>query len=137
MFKKKTAEQPVTEATGYIGSGTYIEGKVRYNGTLRIDGHFKGEIESEGFLIVGERGKAEGVMKIDNALLCGEVRGSVIGKDKIELRSPGRIYADIQAPTIIMGEGVLFEGSCVMVKKPGTGPKEPVEISTDYDGKKK
>ena len=45
--------------TAFIDQGSEFEGKLSFKDTVRIDGHFKGEIGSENTLIVGESGEIE------------------------------------------------------------------------------
>ena len=42
--------------TAFIDQGSAFEGKLSFKDTVRIDGHFSGEITSENTLIVGETG---------------------------------------------------------------------------------
>ena len=124
MFVKKD-EQLDAEINGFIGKGVLVEGKLSFEGSLRVDGHLKGEINSEGTLLIGEGALVEADVNVDNAIISGEVRGVVTGRDRVELQSPARVMGDIRTPTLIIGEGVIFEGNCIMTKK--TTELKPVE----------
>ena len=124
MFVKKD-EQLDAEINGFIGKGVLVEGKLSFEGSLRVDGHLKGEISSEGTLLVGEGALVEADVNVDNAIISGEVRGVVTGRDRVELQAPARVIGDIRTPTLIIGEGVIFEGNCIMTKK--TTELKPVE----------
>lgn len=124
MFVKKD-EQLDAEINGFIGKGVLVEGKLSFEGSLRVDGHLKGEINSEGTLLIGEGALVEADVNVDNAIISGEVRGVVTGRDRVELQAPARVMGDIRTPTLIIGEGVIFEGNCIMTKK--TTELKPVE----------
>ena len=105
--------------TAFLGKDTQFEGKLTFHGAIRIDGHFKGEISSDGNLIVGEGGIIEANIYVSNIIISGEIHGSIIADHRIEIHPPGKVFGDIQAPTMVTHEGMTFEGNCLMnqVKK--------------------
>ncbi|MBF0564446.1 MAG: polymer-forming cytoskeletal protein [Nitrospirae bacterium] len=98
---------------GVIGSGVMISGKISFEGVLRIDGRFSGEIDASGTLVIGENAIIESMIKTDTALISGEVRG-VIEAARIELLAKARIYGEIRTPVLIVYDGAFFEGACRM-----------------------
>jgi cytoskeletal protein CcmA (bactofilin family) len=123
MFGKKEEDEDGAvavaggEMNGYIGKGMEIVGKVNFEGSLRVDGKLKGEVISEGTLFVGEGALVEAELNIGSVVISGDVVGVINAKRKVELQSPGKVTGDIRTPTLIIGEGVIFEGNCHMVKK--------------------
>ncbi|MBW1766557.1 MAG: polymer-forming cytoskeletal protein [Deltaproteobacteria bacterium] len=124
-MKKK--EQVVT----FLGKGTEFEGKLTFDGTIRIDGHFKGEISSDGNLIVGEGGMVEANMHVAYIVISGEVHGNIIADQKVEIRAPGRVFGDIQAPTVVIDEGVIFEGKTKMYQAKESDEKNLEFVGSD------
>ena len=106
----KKRDQVVT----FLGKGTEFEGKLTFDGTIRIDGNFKGEISSSGNLIVGEKGMIEANMHVAYIVVSGEIHGNITADQKVEIHAPGRVFGDIQAPTVVIDEGVIFEGKTKM-----------------------
>ena len=102
---------------GYVGKGMTLEGTMKFDGTVRIDGHFKGDIKSSGTLIAGEGALLEAKVNAGTIVVSGEVRGTIEAEKRVELKAPGKVVGDIITPTLIIGEGVIFEGNCVMTKK--------------------
>ena len=100
--------------TAFLGKDTEFEGKLTFHGTIRIDGHFKGEISADGSLIVGEGAMIEANMHISYILISGEIHGNIIADDRIEIHPAGKVFGDIQAPTVVIDEGGIFEGNCRM-----------------------
>jgi cytoskeletal protein CcmA (bactofilin family) len=121
--------------TTFFGKDTEFEGKLTFHGIIRIDGHFKGEISSDGSLIVGEGAMIEANMHISYILINGEIHGNIIADDRIEIHPPGKVFGDIQAPTLVIDEGGIFEGNCWMhqAKEPDE-KKLPVIESDSYTG---
>ena len=112
------------EINAFLGRETEFEGKLSFSGAVRIDGRFTGEIFTEGTLIVGESAIIESDVHVSYIIISGEIRGNITADNRIEMREPGKVFGNIQAPTVIMEEGVVFEGNCCMQKaEKGEGKK--------------
>ena len=105
------------QINAFLGKDTEFEGKLSFSGAVRIDGRFKGEILTEGSLVVGETALLECDIQTAHISVSGEVRGNIDAQNRIEIHAPGRVFGNISAPTITIDEGVIFEGSCRMQKK--------------------
>ncbi len=101
----------------FLGKGTEYEGRLTFKGTARIDGHFKGEISAAGTLIVGEGATVEADIHISHIVISGEIHGNIIADQRIEIHPSGKAFGDIQAPTVVIGEGGIFEGNCRMYRE--------------------
>ncbi len=105
------------EMTAFLGKDADFKGKLTFHGTVRIDGHLKGEISStNGTLIIGEGGVVDANIHISYVVISGEIRGDVIADKRIDILEPGKVFGNIQAPTIVIDEGAVFEGNCRMVQ---------------------
>ena len=105
-----------SEVAGFVGKGMRIEGKLFFDGSVRIEGHYKGEIESGGILLVSEGALVEGEVRVSTVIVSGEIRGLISAGTRVELKSPCRVIGNINTPNLLMDEGVVFEGNCVMTK---------------------
>jgi len=119
----------IDEINAFLGADTEFEGKLSFKGAVRIDGKFKGEIFTEGTLIVGESAIIESTVHVSHIIVSGEIRGNIIADKRIEIHAPGRVFGNIQAPIIIMEEGVIFEGNCRMQNIEKTEDKKLAIIS--------
>jgi len=115
------------EINAFLGKNTEFEGKLSFSGTVRIDGRFKGQIMADGTLIVGDDAVIESDVQVSHLVICGEVRGNLVAVEKIEIRPPGKVFGNIQAPLVVMDEGVVFDGCCRMkdIKTPDDGKPQP------------
>jgi cytoskeletal protein CcmA (bactofilin family) len=102
------------QINAFLGKDTEFEGKLSFTGAVRIDGNFKGEIFTEGTLILGETAVVESDIEASLIIISGEVRGNILAKSRIEIHAPGKVFGNIQAPVITIDEGVVFEGNCRM-----------------------
>jgi len=115
MFSKGNGQDKYSSTlNGFIGKGVSVNGKLSFEGEMRIDGRFDGEIEGSGTLIIGEEALLEAKIKVENVLISGEVRGTIESATKIELMAPAKMYGDIKTPSLIISDGALFEGNCDM-----------------------
>lgn len=102
------------QINAFLGKDTEFEGKLSFTGAVRIDGRFKGEIFTEGTLILGEAAVVESDIEASHIIISGEVHGNILAKSRIEIHAPGRVFGNIQAPVVTIDEGVVFEGNCQM-----------------------
>jgi cytoskeletal protein CcmA (bactofilin family) len=107
-------KKPRAHIKAFLGKDTDFEGKLTFSGAVRIDGLFKGEIFTEGTLIVGETGVVKADVHASLIIIKGEVYGNIFAANKIEMLAPSKVFGNIQAPTIAMEEGALFRGNCHM-----------------------
>ena len=104
-----------TEITALLGRGTRFEGKLHFEGRVRIDGHFKGEIKSEDTLIIGDGAEVHAEIDVATVIIRGGVvHGNIRAKTALEIHSPGRLVGNIQSPSLFIDRGVEFQGSCRM-----------------------
>ena len=96
----------------FLGEETAFEGKLAFSGAIRIDGKFKGDIVSDGMLLVGEKGRLESDIRVGRIVISGEIHGNITATESIEIHVPGKVFGDIQAPTVMIHEGVVFKGNC-------------------------
>jgi len=105
----ESAAQP--ELMALLGEGARFEGKLIFEGRVRIDGAFLGEIVSDGTLVVGDSAVVEASITVGTLIvLGGTVRGDVRAKNTVELHAPAKIYGNITTPQLAVDRGVLFEG---------------------------
>ena len=102
------------ELNAFLDKGSEFEGKLVFQGSVRIDGKFKGDIISNDYLIVGETGIVEGTINVGNATISGTVNGKLQIKNKLELLSTGKIDGEIFTKILSISEGAQFNGNCTM-----------------------
>jgi cytoskeletal protein CcmA (bactofilin family) len=98
----------------FLDQGTSFEGKIAFTGTVRIDGHFKGEASSDGALVVGETGSVEADLELKTLVIQGHFKGSVMAKELVEIAASGSVDGDIFTPRLRVAEGAQLRGSIHM-----------------------
>jgi cytoskeletal protein CcmA (bactofilin family) len=100
----------------FLGTGTEFEGLLAFDGTVRIDGIFKGEVDSEDCLIIGEGAVVEAEIRVGRLVVMGKLTGNVKATSKVEISSSGYIIGDIVTAVIMIEEGANLEGNISMHK---------------------
>jgi cytoskeletal protein CcmA (bactofilin family) len=106
---------PATEITALLGRGTRFEGKLYFEGRVRIDGAFAGEIKSDDTLIIGDGAEVNAEIDVATVIVRGgSVHGNVRAKTSIEIHAPAKLVGNIHSPSVFIDRGVEFQGSCRM-----------------------
>ena len=110
-----------------LGPQAVMEGSLVFEGTLFMNGHVKGSIESRaGSIVIGEDAMIHADIFVRTATINGEIKGTVRAVERIELHPPARVYGDLTAPVVIIHEGVIFEGNCAIKPKEELAQTEQV-----------
>jgi len=123
-----TTNLPASEITALLGRGTRFEGKLLFDGRVRIDGTFLGQIVSDDTLIIGEGADVDADIDVANVIIRGgTVRGAIRAQTAIELYVPSHVTASLHSPSVFIDKGVHFEGTCKMaaVEGPPQYPHNP------------
>ncbi len=99
-----------------IGHGSELKGEFKFEGVLRIDGIFSGELKSDGKVIIGQTGHVKTDLKAGTIVIGGLVEGNVYATKQVTLLPTGQLLGDIITPSLIVEEGVIFEGNCIINK---------------------
>ncbi len=128
--KKNTLSTPATlsAVTGVLDAGSEFDGKLAFQGTLRIGGAFKGQIFTPDTLIIGEGAKVSGEIDAGIVIISGEVHANIKARHRVEIHSPAVFRGSIVTPSLQVDEGVIFEGSSKMINSaiapaPGVSPR--------------
>ncbi len=97
-----------------LGEGSEFEGKLAFEGTVRIDGSFRGEIASDGTLVVGPKGRLEAEISVGEARIHGRVEGDVVASRSVELMAGSTLLGTVQTPALVVERGAILDGNCKM-----------------------
>jgi cytoskeletal protein CcmA (bactofilin family) len=117
MFLKKKRTPGTGDLTAFIDEGAEIEGTCTFGGTVMLNGTVRGEVVCTDTIIVGEKGVVHAQLRGGAIVISGQVTGNVCASQRLELRGSARVFGDVEAPIVVMEEGVLFEGHCRMTPR--------------------
>ena len=106
-----------------LGHGSLVEGTLTVPHGIRVDGHLKGYLTSEGMLIIGEMGLVEADLKVKDLMVSGKIIGDVEADGKVHLQSQAVLLGKIKTRLLVVEEGATFKGEC--------DSGEDVQVSSD------
>lgn len=112
------------ELNGFLDRGSLFRGDLEFEDTMRIDGRFQGTIASKNELIVGETATIDGEIHVRRVAISGTVLGKIKADERVEIHRNGRVFSEIETPKLIIEEGAIFQGKCVMDERPATPDKK-------------
>lgn len=112
-----------------LGKGSEFEGKLSFEGQVRIDGKFSGQISTKDTLVIGEGAKVSAEISAGTVIINGVVEGNVKASQTVELHQPGRVKGSIETPSLSMERGVIFEGTCKMENLGQKGAPVPLPLA--------
>jgi len=127
MWKRRAKAPKMRAGIGaFLDEGTEIEGRYLCSGTVMLNGRLRGEIHAKDLLIIGAKGRVHASIFAGSLVVHGEIVGNVTAAERVELKGGARVTGDVQAPVIVMEEGVFLEGQCHMAQGgPGESIPEP------------
>jgi cytoskeletal protein CcmA (bactofilin family) len=112
------ADKPANSELSFVGSSTVVEGKIKTEGSIRIDGKLVGDLISKANAALGGNGIIEGNLSARNVTLAGKVTGTVTASEKLVLEAKSMVKGDIRAARLVVDEGAVFDGHCAMSASP-------------------
>ncbi|MFC2164445.1 polymer-forming cytoskeletal protein [Acidobacteriota bacterium] len=133
-MKERERKYDEEKITGFFDKDTEIKGDLIFKGSFRIDGRFKGKIDSDSMLTIGESGKVEADIKVGYIVIDGEANGTIQASEKVEVHSKGRVIGTIISPKLLVEEGAYLEANCQTTDKtPLPRPERPLPEIKDTE----
>jgi cytoskeletal protein CcmA (bactofilin family) len=115
MFGKEGTDQQGA-VSSILSSEVKFTGDLDAKGSIRIDGEFEGKINSTDTVIVGRGGSVKGEIHAVHAVVSGTLEGNIFANKKVELESGSRLIGDVESMSLVIQDGVFFEGRSKMRK---------------------
>ena len=108
------ASQHEEAVQAHLGKGSHVEGKLTFEGSVKIDGTVDGEIAAQDAVIIGDGAVINAQIQAEAIIIKGKVTGDIVARKRVELCAPGKLVGNITTPSLVIHEGVVFEGHCSM-----------------------
>ncbi len=130
--RHELAELLDDDVVGLLEPGVELEGRMRVaRGLVRLNSVFKGEIVSEGSIVVAEQGDVEADLHAKHISISGKVKGAVHATERLEIKEHGVLLGDIYTPCLVVDPGGYLEGQCHM-PTPAPEPVAPAPQPVDH-----
>jgi cytoskeletal protein CcmA (bactofilin family) len=119
------------ELNTIIGKGAVINGDIQIQNSLRIDGKVKGNVVATDTVVIGKEGVVEGQVRAKRIFIAGKIQGNILASGKVFLEAKATILGDISASCLVVHEGALFDGKCVMTNGAVQKERKSVEMKDE------
>jgi len=110
-------KEPRSGITNILGKGTRVDGKLKVEGSIHIDGAVEGNVNVTELLIIGKTGKVQGEIHTKDCFCGGKIDGNLYSEGRVEFKSGAMLKGDLKCKQLIIEENVMFDGSCKMSDK--------------------
>jgi len=117
MWGGKKMKKDDTQIKAYMGEDTVFNGSLSFDGTVRIDGKFEGQVHTDDTLIIGETGHLVAEISAGTIICMGRVEGALVATKKVEIHANSRVVGNIKSPALYIELGGVLDGSCDMTGK--------------------
>lgn len=100
----------------FIGSGAMFEGTLKLRGNFRIDSEFRGELRTDGKIVIGPSGSVVGDIRANEVEVLGAVLGDVWARRVLILRAGSRLHGTVTTACLEMERHAFFNGTTVMTE---------------------
>ena len=97
-----------------IASGCTVQGKLELKGRALVNARVEGELSNDQELVIGEQGSIEGNLTGGAIVVFGRVKGDISCSTRLELRGGASVIGNLASPSLVIEDGVVFEGHCRM-----------------------
>lgn len=117
--------RPQEHSETVVSQGMRIDGELKSNGSIRIDGLVSGKVHTSQDLTVGPNAQIDADLIAGNAIIGGIVKGNVMVKGTLIIMETGKIVGNISCAKLGIAEGAYFSGACKMTEiKPQVETRE-------------
>jgi len=114
VFRRKEPMLTSGKIETVLGPNTSFNGHLQTDGNLRIEGLYEGVIETLGNIIIGQMARVKADIMAHSIQVWGTVAGSINANDRLEILHTGRVFADVVVDTLLIDDGGVFRGKCVI-----------------------
>lgn len=129
--KKETVQKtgmnpsPASHSLNSLVHGTIVEGTVKSESDIRIDGIIKGSLNCKAKVIIGPSGFVEGEIRCQNAVIEGKFEGNLTVAELLNVRETAKVSGDVKTKQLIVQSGAVFSVSCQMASGQSNGAMNP------------
>lgn len=103
-----------SEIDTILGEDIVFRGKLSFKKSLKINGNFKGKIDTSGHLVIGSAADVDADIEADTVSVEGKLRGNVVAAKRVDILKAARLSGDLRTPDLRIESGSHFSGNCLM-----------------------
>ena len=115
MFSKRAEQtQDYGEIRAFLGEGASFIGTLQFEGTVRIDGRFEGDISGNDLLLIGQAAAVRADIQVGSLVVGGKLEGNIVAKKRVELLATAQVAGTVKTLALVVNEGAVLNGTCEM-----------------------
>lgn len=115
MFSKRAKpSQDFGEIRAFLGEGTSFIGTLQFEGTVRLDGRFEGDVSGSDLLIIGQAAAVRADIQVGSLVVGGRVEGNIVARKRVELLATAQVTGTVKTPALVVIDGAVLNGTCEM-----------------------
>ena len=115
MFSKRAVpSQDFGEIRAFLGEGTSFIGTLQFEGTVRLDGRFEGDVSGSDLLIIGPAAAVRADIQVGSLVVGGRVEGNIVARKRVELLATAQVTGNVKTPSLVVSDGAVLNGTCEM-----------------------
>lgn len=112
--QKKNTASTNSNAINSLVVGTTVEGTIKSENDIRVDGTIKGTLDCDAKVIIGPHGYVDGTIHCENALIEGKFDGNLRVQGLLHIKENAEITGDVKTSKLVVEPGAVFNVSCDM-----------------------
>jgi cytoskeletal protein CcmA (bactofilin family) len=112
--KRAKPPQDYGDIRAFLGEGTSFSGTLQFEGTVRLDGRFEGDVSGSDLLIIGETAAVRADIQVGSLVVCGRAEGNITAKKRVELLPTAHVSGTIKTSSLVVRDGAILNGHCEM-----------------------
>jgi cytoskeletal protein CcmA (bactofilin family) len=129
MFNKATPQPQIAPRAerneqSFLQNGVRLKGEIEVDGDLRIEGTVEGTLNTRGVLMLGPKASVDGDIRGREVVIHGRLVGTVRADERVHLARGAKVKGDVFCRSLVIDEGVYFEGRSHMGEAPGQKPAD-------------
>ena len=109
--------------------GTVVEGSVKSESDIRVDGTIKGNLVCDAKVIIGPTGFINGEIQCQNAVIEGRFDGRLDVAELLNIKESANVNGDVSTGKLVVQPGAVFNVTCMM----GSGNKRNRDHSSERE----
>jgi len=112
--KRAVPSQDFGEIRAFLGEGTSFIGTLQFEGTVRLDGRFEGDVSGSDLLIIGPAAAVRADIQVGSLVVGGRVEGNIVARKRVELLATAQVTGNVKTPSLVVSDGAVLNGTCEM-----------------------
>ncbi len=128
---KNATPTPVIGGLNALVKGTTVEGTLRCDSDIRVDGTIKGKLICKSKVILGPTGSVEGEISCQNAVIEGRFKGTLNVTELLNVRETAEVDGDISTGKLLVQSGAKFNVDCKMGQGGSNGASRHEDVKSN------